>query len=89
MLQEACINVIRHASASNASVVIAWNPDGCALEIEIEDDGKAIPESGTGGAGHGILNMISRTERLGGTLRAGPRSDGQGWRVSLRVPVSQ
>jgi signal transduction histidine kinase len=79
IVQEALTNVLKHARASKASVVIRYGQD--ALDVEVVDDG-------TGGAsaeGHGTIGMRERATLYGGTFEAGPRPQG-GYRVAARLP---
>jgi signal transduction histidine kinase len=83
IVQEAITNVVRHAQASCARVVVAR--DGDDLTLEVVDDGR-----GTGVAvaaeGHGIAGMRERVGALGGTFEAGPVAGG-GFRVAARLPL--
>jgi signal transduction histidine kinase len=85
IVQEALTNVLRHADASSASVVV--RPDGDALTIVVADDGRG-GAAGTGGAGAGLRGMRERAEALGGALEAGPGGDG-GWRVEAKLPLAR
>jgi signal transduction histidine kinase len=84
--REALTNVLRHAGAAHASVQVEHH-DG-RVEVAIRDDGAGAgdgrgPDSGTG---HGITGMRERAEALGGSLSAGPSSDG-GFVVTASLPV--
>lgn len=84
--REALTNVVRHAHASNASVHVDHH-DG-RVEVAIRDDGSGArngrePELGSG---HGITGMRERAEALGGSLSAGPASDG-GFLVTASLPI--
>ena len=81
ILREALANVGRHASASVVDVhVIA----GSHLTLRVSDNGKGPGEPRPGG--HGIDNMRSRAEALGGTFVMRPR-EGGGTVVEWRVPL--
>jgi signal transduction histidine kinase len=54
------------------------------LEIAIRDDGSGRGAGST--AGHGIAGMRERAEALGGTLSAGPATEG-GFLVTASLPV--
>jgi signal transduction histidine kinase len=56
------------------------------LELEIRDDGVAAAAAGANGSGHGLIGMRERLSLLGGTLAAGPRSEG-GFTVAARLPL--
>ena len=91
VVQEALTNCLKHASADNAEVVVgldrhgSGSAAGVALQLEVWDDGSgAGADAGT--CGHGISGMHERVSVYGGTLSAGPGSDG-GYRVSARIPL--
>jgi signal transduction histidine kinase len=86
IVQESLTNVIKHAGASSARVVIARRPD--LVSVDVTDDGSG---AGSGdGAGNGLRGMRERVTALGGTFSAGPGTAG-GFAVhaelSLREPT--
>ena len=84
--REALTNVLRHAGASNASVQVDHH-DG-RVEVAIRDDGGGAGNGrGPSREGHGIAGMRERAEALGGSLSAGPASEG-GFLVTASLPVS-
>lgn len=87
IVQEALTNVLRHARANQAHVVICYEPDD-ALALEVLDNG-ATPASTVRSAppGHGLIGMAERAAALGGTLQAGRREQG-GFAVRARLPLS-
>ena len=87
LVQEALSNVVRHARAERADVLVSAH-DG-ELVVVVEDDGV-----GAGGApeGTGLTGMRARVESLGGTLVVAPlRADGPGGRngtvIEARMPL--
>jgi signal transduction histidine kinase len=84
IVQEALTNVLRHANARTAAVVARADDD--MLTISVVDDGTG--DSSANGAGAGVRGMRERAEALGGTLDAGPGSEG-GWRVEATLPLSR
>lgn len=83
IVQEALANVVRHAGARTAWVVLRY--DAHELAVEIGDDGTA----GAGAEpadGHGIGGMRERVAVYGGTLVAAPRPDG-GFGVAAVLPI--
>ncbi len=80
ILQEALTNVLKHAGAARARVVVTYAHD--AIELEVVDDGRTQ----TRGHGHGLVGMRERVMLYGGTLEAGPAED-RGYRVRARLPV--
>jgi signal transduction histidine kinase len=81
IVQESLTNVLRHAEATAASVVVAYT--GTALELTIADDGHGTPN---GAGGHGIAGLRERVALFGGELDAGAR-DGGGFTVRARLPL--
>jgi signal transduction histidine kinase len=71
IVQESLTNVLRHAAATHATVVVRAHADG-RVAVEVRDDGRGTPASATGaGAGVGIRGMCERAEATGGRLEAG------------------
>ncbi|MCS5718861.1 sensor histidine kinase [Herbiconiux sp. CPCC 205763] len=101
IVQESLTNVVRHANATSAAVVLAETPD--AWTVSVVDDGTRHParDASRGAiAGHprdqagtldgprpgrGLLGMTERAELLGGHLAAGPRPGG-GFAVEAAIP---
>lgn len=83
VVQEGLTNVLRHAGAAHAWVVVTSEPG--ALLVRVEDDGRGLPDAPTEGTG--LRGMAERVALLGGTLRTGPRPGGPGTRVTARIPT--
>jgi signal transduction histidine kinase len=85
IVQEALTNTSRHSSRTEAEVVVSYQSDGVA--IQVDDTGPAQQRATADGlgAGNGITGMTERAEALGGTLSAGRRADG-GFRVQAWLP---
>ncbi|MFF7754216.1 sensor histidine kinase [Streptomyces sp. NPDC007971] len=83
IVQEALTNVVRHSGSRHARVRL--DHDGTALGLRIDDDGPATGGD-AGGSGNGLAGMRERAAALGGTIEAGPRSDG-GFRVLAVLPL--
>ncbi|MEU7895504.1 histidine kinase [Nonomuraea sp. NPDC049152] len=83
--QESITNVVKHAGASRADLVLRWTDD--ALSIEVTDDGAgsglALPSGG-----NGLIGIRERAAACGGTATAGPRTDAPGFQVSVRLPLT-
>jgi signal transduction histidine kinase len=79
IVQEALTNVLKHAHATRAEVLVGYHPG--ELELEVSDDGQG-PTHGPGG--HGLVGMGERVALYGGTLEAGQR-DGGGYRLHARL----
>jgi signal transduction histidine kinase len=84
IIQEAVINVRRHAAASCCEVSIIPEPD--ALRIEIVDDGIGFTEPRR--AGIGMRSMTERASEIGGSVSFLSEA-GRGTRVSVRLPVNR
>ncbi len=83
--REALTNVLRHSGASNASVQVDHH-DG-RVDVAIRDDGGGAGNGlGPSGSGLGIAGMRERAEALGGSLSAGPSTDG-GFLVAASLPL--
>ena len=80
--REALSNVARHAGAGRVEVVL--EAAGGVLTLSVSDDGVGVPANPS--AGHGLANMESRAQLLGGELRlsAGPTT---GTLVRWSVPL--
>ena len=92
IVQEALINIHRHAESETARIRLRRAAG--ALVLEIEDWGRGIPKtslkhitSGEGVAGVGIAGMSERIERLGGRLEL--TSSGCGTTVRVRVALGK
>ncbi|MFB4276725.1 MULTISPECIES: sensor histidine kinase [unclassified Nonomuraea] len=99
--QEALTNIVKHAGATRAGIALAWQDH--ALMIEITDDGRGrdpglpagIPTgtpaglpSGLPSGGNGLIGIRERAAACGGTAVTGPRPDGPGFRVLVRLPLA-
>jgi signal transduction histidine kinase len=85
IVQEALTNVVKHASASSAEVVIRYGSR--ALELDVLDDGRGAAAS-VNGVGHGLIGMRERVALYGGTIETGPRNGG-GYAVQARLPLGE
>jgi signal transduction histidine kinase len=83
---EALTNVIRHAQASRCSIRFSVSHNGASnvLGIEIQDDGKGMPEAHR--AGVGLRSMRERAEEIGGTCMIDSNAS-EGTCVSVKVPL--
>ena len=84
IVQEALTNVMRHAPASHARVVLHVDTD--ALLIDVTNDG-VVDSAARDPSGHGLRGMNERAAALGGQVSAGPAEAG-GWRVEACLPLT-
>ena len=85
IVQEGLTNFLKHAGAgAEASVILTYSPS--QVSVEVVDNGHGVPDP-TEGGGNGIRGMQERVTSMGGTITAGPRDDGPGFRVYARIPV--
>jgi len=80
---EAVTNIVRHAAATRATVVVSAAPEGVVLEIA--DDGAGIGVATP--AGVGLASMRERAEEIGGELTVGTASP-HGTLVRARLPLA-
>ncbi|MFD4896403.1 two-component sensor histidine kinase, partial [Kitasatospora sp. NPDC058397] len=85
---EALTNAHKHAPAAEVAVTVEVHPDGLRLDIvsspatAADPDGPRLPSGG-----HGLDGMRTRADDLGGTLHAGPTTEG-GFAVRARLPLT-
>ena len=84
VLQEALTNVIKHAHAANATVLVEYRTHD--LRIRVSNDGPTVLHGAS--SGHGLIGMRERVELAGGLLHAGPVEGGR-FRVEARLPLKQ
>jgi signal transduction histidine kinase len=85
IVQEALVNVLKHAPGARATVAVHATPE--AVEVEVLDDGRdAPPPTAHSNGGHGLVGMRERVQLYGGSFEAGPRPGG-GFRVAATLPL--
>ena len=89
VVQEALTNVLKHAHAARAEVVVAYGARQLAVTVTDDggDGGRTDPARIPPGAGHGLIGMRERARLYGGTVDIGPRPEG-GYGVRLTLPTS-
>jgi signal transduction histidine kinase len=80
--QEALTNVLKHAGAGRAELLLRFEPGAVCLEVT--DDGQTTVAETSGG--RGLVGMRERASAFGGWIEAGPRACG-GFRVAARLPA--
>jgi signal transduction histidine kinase len=85
IVQEALTNTSRHSTSKAAEVVVSYQPDGVAIQVDDAGPAQHRPTADGLSAGNGITGMTERAAALGGTLSAGHRADG-GFRVQAWLP---
>lgn len=85
ILQEACINALRHGQPKSIRIRSGPNQDG-GIDIVVEDDGAGFDVSAPQKRGRGLSNMRKRAEAAGGTLTI-DSAPGR-TRLTLRLPAS-
>jgi signal transduction histidine kinase len=67
IVQESLTNIVRHARATYADVILEWQDD--KIIVIVEDDGVGLDLSAARTRGHlGLVGMQERAEMLGGKL---------------------
>jgi signal transduction histidine kinase len=84
-VQEALTNVRKHAAGARTSVKVSAQQDTLVVEVRNTSSGGQQPALPSGG--HGLIGLRERAGLLGGTLQAGPTSEG-GFRVSATYPLA-
>ncbi len=97
VVQEALTNAVRYAGDAPIDIQVIFSPTAITVFVDDEGTGPASSAAksaaaaaaghGTGGGGHGLLGMQERLAAVGGTLDAGPKRPGPGWRVYASIPV--
>ncbi|MFF4413557.1 sensor histidine kinase [Streptosporangium sp. NPDC001559] len=82
--QEALTNIVKHSGATRADIRFDWRDD--ELMIHITDDGRGASRTLPRG-GNGLIGIRERAAACHGTASAGPRSDGPGFEVVVRLPL--
>lgn len=86
MVQESLSNVVKHAGASTASVLIAGQERN--VVVVVEDDGVGFNVDSLAHAGLGLPSMRERIQLLGGTLTV-TSTPGAGTTIQARIPLGR
>jgi signal transduction histidine kinase len=88
VVQEALTNAVRYAGEAAIDIQVIFSPTNITLFIDDEGPGASPGRPDTPpGTGHGLVGMQERLAAVGGTLEAGPKRPGPGWRVYATIPV--
>ncbi len=88
IVREALANVIKHAGASNARVVLERTAKSFRVSVEDDGSGTRIERRRAGAPGeehYGLAIMRERARRIGGSLRI-VSAPGKGTQVRLSIP---
>lgn len=86
IIQEALTNVVKHAGATQASVVLTARDN--RLHLIVEDNGNGFDPAEVSADGVGLAGMRERVELLGGALRL-ESTPGRGTIISVRLPLQK
>ncbi|MGW7067505.1 sensor histidine kinase [Streptomyces sp. NPDC054855] len=84
IVQEALTNAVRHGGPG-LTIRVGIHTEGAQLRVTVADDGRAADDP-SHTPGFGLVGMRERARSVGGTLEAGPRSEG-GFMVSAVLPL--
>jgi signal transduction histidine kinase len=84
VVQEGLTNALRYAAGAPVSVRVDGTPDALLVTVT-NSRPEGSPALAGLGTGTGLRGLRERAGVLGGTVEAGPTSDG-GWRLCARLP---
>lgn len=82
--QEALNNIVKHAQATEAAIMLNTQDD--TVYMKIKDNGVGFTPGVVKQGTLGLTSMRERVEQLGGTFVIGPNPSGAGTLVSVAVP---
>jgi PAS domain S-box-containing protein len=84
IIQESINNILKHASAKNASFMVKADTEG--LHVVIKDDGDGFDTEARKTKGIGLSNILNRVESYNGkmTIKSKP---GKGCKIELTIPI--
>ena len=90
VVQEAVINIARHAYSSKASIRLHFKKN--LVKVRVKDNGKGFDideaiQSKDRPRGLGLLGMKERVELMKGTLYILSNPDGKGTEINIEIPV--
>jgi signal transduction histidine kinase len=84
LLQEALLNIQKHARATNVEVVL--EPRGDEVVLSIADDGLGFDPDNIPIGHYGLMTMRERAEAAGGHLRVEAGGSRRGTKIEVRLP---
>lgn len=89
VVQEAMTNSVRYAGEAPIDIQVIFSPTNITVFVDDEGPGGTPPTrpDSSVGSGHGLVGMQERLAAIGGSLEAGPKHPGPGWRVYATIPV--
>jgi signal transduction histidine kinase len=89
VVQEALTNTRKHAgTGAHARVRLTYGEQGTTVEVVDDGAGTASGLGTAPGSGYGLIGMRERVALHGGSLESG-RREGQGYRVTARLPLPE
>ncbi|MFI6284160.1 sensor histidine kinase [Streptomyces sp. NPDC051018] len=87
VVQEALTNTRKYAgNGAHARVCLTYGDQGTTVDVLDDGEGAAGGLGPAPGSGYGLIGMRERVALHGGSLETG-RRDGQGYRVTARLPL--
>ena len=87
LLQEALLNIQKHAQAVTVEVLL--EPQGDQVVLSISDDGQGFDPDKVPLGHYGLMTMRERAEAAGGTLHVDAGGNRRGTRIEVRLPRSE
>jgi signal transduction histidine kinase len=84
--QEALTNAVKYAPGATRTMTLTFTADTVRLTVANGPATTSPPTDIAGGTGMGLVGMRERVALLGGTMHAGPDTEGRGWRVDVEAP---
>lgn len=84
IFKEILNNIVKHAQATETSIILSSTPK--SLQIEIRDNGIGLDDA-TITKGNGLNNMKQRAEKLKGKFKIGP-FDSKGTIIYCEIPIN-
>jgi len=84
VVQEALVNAVRHAQATQVSIDVRVS--GARLRVAVSDDGTGLPPDWASPGHFGLRGLAERVERLGGAFSVKNRAP-HGVGVSAEIPL--